>query len=179
MRRSVVAVLAVAGTAAIGGGAYAIWPRPSPEPVAAARAAREPAGGAPAERLQLRDLLEPGPILKPSAKTAALAGKRVRMTGFMAHMELPPRGAFYLVPRPVHCDEAGGGTADLPPESVLVTVRSVAGETVPFMDGALEVTGTLEVGNRADQRGRVSAFRLLLDGPPGDRSPTSARREPD
>src|SRR5256885_684817 len=38
--------------------------------------------------------------LKPSAKLAGLNGRRVRMVGFMAHMESPPAGAFYLCPRP-------------------------------------------------------------------------------
>jgi hypothetical protein len=130
----------------------------------------------PAETLELRELLEPGPVLKPSVRTTALAGRRVRMVGFMAQMELPPKGGFYLVPRPVRCDEAGGGTADLPPDNVLVMARSAAGETISFMDGALEVTGVLEVGNRADADGRVSAIRLLLDGPPGEKV-RSARAE--
>jgi hypothetical protein len=87
----------------------------------------------------------------------------VRLVGFMAQLELPPRGAFYLVPRPVRCDESGAGTADLPPESVLVLSASSAGRVVPFLAGALELTGTLELGNQPDSEGRVSAFRLRLD----------------
>jgi hypothetical protein len=164
MRRTVVAVLS--GTALVGIGAYALWPRSSAEPVAAAQTTKSAAALPDAERLELRELLDPGPVLKPSAKATSLTGKRVRMVGFMAQMELPPKGGFYLVPRPLHADEAGGGTADLPPQSVLVVSRSTAGQTVPFIRGALEVTGILELGNRADADGRVSAIRLILDGAP-------------
>ena len=162
MRRSVVALLS--GTALVIGGAVALWPRGTRDPVATAQA-REPALPA-AEPLRHDQLLAPGPVLQPSARAASLDGKRVRMVGFMAQMEMPPKGAFYLVPRPLHVDEAGGGTADLPPQSVLVVSRSVAGETVPFIQGGLEVTGVLELGNRADDHGHVSAIRLILDSEP-------------
>ncbi|HWM85401.1 MAG TPA: hypothetical protein VNO33_06170, partial [Kofleriaceae bacterium] len=91
MRRSVVAVLA--GTALVGGAAYTLWPRRSAEPVSAAQAT-EPAVQLPAaERLEFRELLEPGPVLQLSARATSLAGKRVRMVGFMANMETPPKGA--------------------------------------------------------------------------------------
>jgi hypothetical protein len=167
MKRLVAAV--IAGTALAAGGVYALWPREA-RPVAGAPgsrpAAQATAAAEPAERLELRELLEPGPVLKPSVKAVSLTGKRVRLVGFMAQMELPPKGGFYLVPRPLHVDEAGSGTADLPPDSVLVVSRSTAGQTLPFMQGALEVTGILEIGNRADEDGRVSAIRLLLDGAP-------------
>ena len=103
--------------------------------------------------------------LKPSSILLRLNGKRVRLVGFMAQMETPPLGAFYLCPRPISCDEEGAGTADLPAESVLVIVRSQGGKAVPFSSRALEVTGILEVGNRADPDGRVSFIRLVLDGP--------------
>ncbi len=103
--------------------------------------------------------------LKPSPTLLRLSGKRVRLVGFMAQMETPPLGAFYLCPRPINCDEEGGGTADLPAESVLVIVRSQSGKAIAFSPRALEVTGILEVGNRQDPDGRVSFIRLVLDGP--------------
>src|ERR1700687_3912809 len=65
--------------------------------------------------------------LQPSSTLLRLNGKRVRLVGFMAQMETPPLGAFYLCPRPISCDEEGGGTADLPAENVLVIVRSQSG----------------------------------------------------
>lgn len=129
------------------------------------------------EKLEFRELLDPGPELKPSARALALAGKRVRMVGFMAEMELPPRGGFYLVPGPMEIDEAGGGTADLPLHSVLVVSPSAAGRVVPHQGGPLEVTGTLELGNRADADGRVSSIRVLLDGPAGAQAPPTVGYE--
>jgi len=105
--------------------------------------------------------------LKPSATLLQLNGKRIRLIGFMTQMETPPTGAFYLCPRPITCDEEGGGTADLPPESVFVIVRSLREKAVPFSPRALEVTGILEVGNEEEPNGRVSFIRLLLDGPEG------------
>jgi hypothetical protein len=116
--------------------------------------------------LAFRELLaSAGQDLHPSDKAVALNGQRVRLVGFMAHLEIAPRGAFYLAPRPVSCDEAGGGTADLPPEAVYVVVRSAAGEEIEFTPRVLEVTGRLEVGNRAEPDGRVTHFRLVLDRP--------------
>ena len=117
----------------------------------------------PAQRLEFAEFFEPGAGLHPSQKVRSLVGQRVRLVGFMAQLELPPTGAFYLVPRPLHCDESGGGTADLPPESVLVLSTASAGKVVPFLEGALELTGTFELGNAPDSEGRVAAFRLRLD----------------
>jgi len=103
--------------------------------------------------------------LKLSPMLLGLNGKRVRLVGFMAQLETPPTGAFYLCPRPITCDEEGAGTADLPPESVFVIARSWSGKAFPFSPRALEVTGILEVGNLQDEDGRVSFIRLILDGP--------------
>jgi len=103
------------------------------------------------------------PVL--SARLRELNGKRVKLVGFMAKMEIAPKGAFYLTPRPVSCDEEGGGTADLPPEAVYVVVRSSPGEEVAFTPRALEVTGRLEVGYHVEADDRVTHIRLLLDQP--------------
>jgi hypothetical protein len=116
--------------------------------------------------MQVRDLLEAGPELRPSKAALALSGKRVRLVGYMADMELPPRGALYLVPQPVRCDEAGGGTADLPLESVLVQVASAPQRSFSHVPGPLEAVGTLYVGNETDEQGNGSNFRLKLDAPP-------------
>ncbi|NWJ40289.1 MAG: hypothetical protein HXX12_04875 [Geothrix sp.] len=103
--------------------------------------------------------------LKPSARLLEFAGRRVKLAGFMAKMEVAPKGAFYLTPRPVSCDEEGGGTADLPPEAVYVTVRSSVGQEIPYTPRALEVTGLLEVGYHVEPDDRVTHIRLLLDRP--------------
>ena len=115
--------------------------------------------------LQVRELLEPGADLRPSAKATALAGRRVRLVGFIADMELSAPGVLYLVPQPVRCDEAGGGTADLPPETVLVTLPSLAREVPQPAAGLVEVIGTLDVGNRPGPQGNASNFRLLMEQP--------------
>jgi hypothetical protein len=133
----------------------------------AAPAARpKAAAGAEATPLSFQEMFESSPReLVPTAKLLSLQGKRVRLVGHMARMESPPKGAFYLAPHPVSCDEAGGGTADLPPEAVRVVVRSAAGQVIPWVPRALEVTGTLELGPLADEEGRVSSLRLVLDRP--------------
>jgi len=105
------------------------------------------------------------PELKPSARLLGLSGQRVKLVGFMVRMEVVPKGAFYLTPRAVACDEEGGGTADLPPEAVYVEVRSFAGREIPHTPQALEVTGRLEVGYRVEEDDRVTHIRLLLDRP--------------
>src|SRR5215510_8382327 len=103
--------------------------------------------------------------LKPSAKLLGLNGRRARLVGFMAQMEQPPSGAFYLCPIPVYADESGGGTADLPVGSVRVIVRSAKGKKIPFIARPIEVTGILEVGAKAEEDGTVSSVRLILDAP--------------
>jgi hypothetical protein len=118
------------------------------------------------ETLEFRDFFERGTSeLRPAARLLSLNGKRVRMVGFMAQMEEPPRGAFYLCSRPVFAAEGGAGTGDLPPDAVRVIVRSAKGQQLAFIPRALEVVGLLEVGSQADEDGGVSAIRLILDGP--------------
>jgi hypothetical protein len=101
--------------------------------------------------------------LKPSSRLQSLSGKRVRLTGFMAKMEIAPEGAFYLTPEPVVCDEAGGGTADLPPTAVRVIVRSLQGQMVPYSPRVLDVSGVLDLGYRVEEDGRGTQIRLTLD----------------
>jgi hypothetical protein len=116
-----------------------------------------------------RDFFESGTSeLKPTARFLALNSRRVRLTGFMAQMEEPPEGGFYLCPRPLFADEAGGGTADLPPETVFVVVRSAHGKQIAFLPGPLDVTGTLTIHDLEDGDGQASPIRLILDGPADD-----------
>jgi len=131
---------------------------PKPSQSAASQAASE------ALELSFKELLDPGPKLMPSDKARSLVGKRVRLVGFMAEMEEPLDSAFYLVARPIRLDESGAGTADLPLDSVLVVVPGADGKKIPYVAGALEGIGVLEVGNHTDEAGRVSNFRLRLEG---------------
>ena len=116
--------------------------------------------------LAFSEILEAsGGAVRLSSRLHELAGRRVRMVGFMPQMELPPRGAFYLCPRPLVTDESGAGTADLPPNAVRVVVRSAPEDEVAFIPGPLEVTGVLEIGRRDETDGAVSFVRLILDRP--------------
>jgi hypothetical protein len=116
--------------------------------------------------IEFREFFEADPDkLKPSAKLLGLNGRRARLVGFMAQMEQPPSGAFYLCPRPVYADESGGGDADLPVGSVRVIVRSAKDKKIPFIAHTIEVTGILEVGTKAEEDGTVSSVRLILDAP--------------
>jgi hypothetical protein len=164
MRRATVLVIAAA-LSLLAGAAFAIWgPRFSTRDRGPRSARPGAAVGSPAATpLAFHELLAAGPELAPSAKARALDGKRVRVVGFMAEMEEPILGAFYLVARPLRLDESGGGTGDLPLSSILVAVPGAEGTIIPHAEGALEGTGVLEVGNRADDQGRVSNFRLRLD----------------
>ena len=118
------------------------------------------------EPLEFREFFVPkARALEPSARLLTLNGHRVRLVGFMALMESPPKGGFYLCARPVLATEAGAGTADLPPEAVRVIVRSAQGKEVAHVARALEVNGILEIGSAVDEEGQVSTIRLVLDAP--------------
>jgi hypothetical protein len=138
----------------------------------------EVAPAAAPEPISFQDFFEPGPRnLKPTARLLAVQGKRVRLVGYMAQMETPPKGGFYLCASPVFAAEGGGGTADLPPDAVLVIVHSASGKELGHIPRSLEVTGMLELGPQEDEDGRVSMIRILLEGPPGGPSnpPPSGR----
>jgi hypothetical protein len=104
-----------------------------------------------------------GPALTP--EILALDGKRVTLTGFMVQMESPPRGGFYLAPYPAFCDESGAGRGGLPPPSVLVLPQGARGKEIGFVDGALETSGILDLGNKSAEDGEAATVRLSLEGP--------------
>lgn len=125
--------------------------------------------GAPAREpvlLDLRELFvaEEGRT-RLSPRTEALAGRRVRIRGYLVQMENAPEGALYVAARPVFQDESGGGTGDIPPASVRVSVREAEGAQVPWTSRPIEVVGTLEIGREEDAEGRVSFVRLALEEP--------------
>jgi hypothetical protein len=134
------------------------------------------AGGAPAAPaaadsqpplLDLRALFaERAGVRVIAPEVEALHGHPVRVRGFMVPMEEPPEGVFYLASRPAECDESGGGTGDLPVESVLVRVPGVDGQAIPWRAAPVEILGTLEVGRKEEADGRVSFLRVLLQEPP-------------
>lgn len=129
----------------------------------------------PATPLSFPEMLEPTPrALVPTPKLRSLDGQRVRLVGFMADLEKPLAGGFFLAGRPASCDEAADGLADLPPDAVFVVMPSHAGIEVPHDPRLLEVTGRLELGPREEADGRVTRIRLYLEAP----APVRALRTP-
>jgi hypothetical protein len=119
----------------------------------------------PATALRFADLVEPGPAgPAPSRQAKALAGQRVRLVGYMAHLEEGPTDGFYLSPTPVHGDEMGGGTGDLPLVAVRVHLRPVP-RALPEVEGRVAVKGRLDLGPKEDADGRLSHLRLFVDAP--------------
>lgn len=114
-------------------------------------------------QLSFGDLFAKGPELRPSQRVEQLAGKRVRVDGFMAHLEQAPKGAFWLCRTPLEIDEGGAGTGDLPVESILVVLTPPSDRRVPPLRGPLRVEGKLEVGRKEAPDGTLSLFRIVLD----------------
>ena len=116
--------------------------------------------------LSFADFFEAGSLrLVPSATLLGLSGRRVRLVGFMARIESPRPGSFYLCPRPTFVDEEGAGTADLPPEAVAVTVPGAEARVLAYAPGRIEVAGVLDVGYHEGGDGAVSWIRLTADVP--------------
>jgi hypothetical protein len=158
--RTYIAIPAVAAIAAVvaTGAARAAPAGPAKQASAAKQVEATP--------LDLRALfVERGSKLVLSPAVEALRGKTVRVRGYMIQMEDPPKGAFYLSPRPVEQDESGGGTGDIPPSSVLVKVPGVSGQEIPWRPAPVEVVGTLEVGREEDAEGRVTSVRVVMSDP--------------
>jgi hypothetical protein len=95
--------------------------------------------------------------LKHSPKAIEANGKRVRLVGFMAHMETEEKGGFWLTKRPVFQDESGAGTGELPPNAVYVSVRSAPDKAISFIPREITVTGTFKLAKKTPQ------LSLVLD----------------
>ncbi len=105
--------------------------------------------------------------LEPTEKLCSLAGKRVRILGFMARQTRPSPGVAILAPFAMATNEYEYGLADdFPPNVVFVEVPRYADLAVPHTPGPLLLTGALEVGRREEADGRVSFVRLKLDPDP-------------
>lgn len=120
--------------------------------------------------LEFRDLyrMPVGPRgLEYSDAARRLAGRKVRLLGYMARPDRPQLGFLLLAPYPfvLHEDEYGMAD-DLPGTVVHVLLPERSKEPVPFTPGALLLTGTLELGARPMPDGRVSHVRLILDSAP-------------
>lgn len=174
--------LAAAGAAHAHGGAPAV-----PVPAEFTVAAPAPAGTVD---LKFSELLRMpvGPRgLEPSEKLLALAGRPVRIVGYMANAEAPVPGRLILSALPVSLgDEDESLSDDLPANAIFVHLdASQAHRSVADLGGPMQLAGTLEVGPRDEADGRVSSIRLRLDAATSrrladgaDRSVRSARSAP-
>ncbi len=115
--------------------------------------------------------------LKVTDKLRRLDGQRVRILGYMVHQEEPPAGRFLFTPMPAQIHEHDNGLADdLPASTLYVSVPALRTEEVPYVSGLMLLTGTLNVGNRAEPDGRISVARLALD--PSEASPLPSPPSP-
>lgn len=131
----------------------------------------------------------------------ALDGKHVRIAGFQvaemvgvcnaepnassparkarAMFEASVPGRLMLSPVPESVNFSHYGLCeDLPPQVVFVTVPELFGQIIPQHPGPLLLSGILEIGNKPEPDGRVSAVRLVLDpqAPASAPSPTVSTR---
>ena len=97
----------------------------------------------------------------------ALAGKRVRMVGYMVRQQPAPKGTFLLSPLAAEISDEDEPLADdLPPSIVAIEVTGTANQPIPLLPGLIQVTGVLHVGAKTDTAsGRVSAVQIALDAP--------------
>ena len=123
--------------------------------------------------------------LELTEKLIALDGKKVRMLGHMvreaeekhehghgeSHGEekgemKPTLDRYMFTQHPAYVNTAHYCLAeDLPPQVVFVTLDKPTGQTVPYVSGALVVTGTLSLGQRQEPEGRNSLVRLQMSEP--------------
>lgn len=125
-----------------------------------------PAGVA---ELRFRDLFRM-PVgergLEFSEVAQGLAGRRVRILGYMVREDQPVPGRLLLAPFPFTLlTTEYGPCEDLPATVVHVHASSDLAQPVPFTPGLLLLTGVLDLGNRDEPDGRISAVRLRLDAP--------------
>jgi hypothetical protein len=101
-----------------------------------------------------------------SERAKSLAGKRVRVAGYMVRQESTIPGRFLLTPVPVQLhDEHYGLADDLPAATVFVSSPSAEKEVIQYKAGLLLVTGVLSTGNREESDGRISIFRIAMEPP--------------
>jgi hypothetical protein len=152
--------LAASGLAHAHGGAPAM-----PVPAELAAGAKAPADAVDLKFAEMFRLPVGPKGLEPSAKLLSLAGKSVRIVGYMANAELPQAGRLILAPLPVTLgDEDESLSDDLPASAVFVHLSaSHADHQVPNLRGLMQLSGKLDVGALDEPDGHVSSVRLLLD----------------
>ena len=122
-----------------------------------------------------------GPIgdrgLEYSEKIQALAGKRVRVIGFMVCDPERTGGQFRLAGLPIRVEPRGACLMDDTPAAVVDVVAPPSiDKPLAWKPGRVVIEGTLEIGACTDRNGRNSFVRVQLDPvdfatlyhPPGD-----------
>ena len=109
-----------------------------------------------------------GPIgdrgLEYSEKLRGLAGRRVRLVGYMVREQERAPGLYRLAAWPVVVETQGLCTNDdTPPNTAYVIVPNAGQQPPAWQPGRLVLTGVLEFGPRAERDGRNYFVRLLLD----------------
>lgn len=92
-----------------------------------------------------------------------LAGKRVRLTGYMVRRATYTPGRCVLTPAPLQLNEREMGMADdLPVNATWIDMPGGRGG-FSHVDGLIEVTGLLSLGPRRESDGRVSHVRVSAE----------------
>lgn len=102
-----------------------------------------------------------------TSRLRALAGKRVRLSGYMVRRTVIQPGVFVVAPMPVAIESPGACfVTEIPPHAVHVhAAKSQAEVRMAYRPGRMVFTGVLELGPRREADGRNSAVRLVLDEP--------------
>jgi hypothetical protein len=105
-----------------------------------------------------------------------LNGRRVRILGYVVRQENSMPGTFLMtaLPLQVH-DEHYGLADDLPAATLFVSAPSRRKSKSQPSAGLVLVTGKLEIGNREEADGRISAVRLTMESISAQPSPVRSR----
>lgn len=99
-----------------------------------------------------------------SDKTKSLAGKKVRITGYMVRHMAPDANRFMFADRPVVTIEHEYGIVDdVPPNVIHVFIECDEGMGATWLPAPITVYGTLEIGSRKEADGRTSFARIQAD----------------
>ncbi|RYD37733.1 MAG: hypothetical protein EOP85_17385 [Verrucomicrobiaceae bacterium] len=102
--------------------------------------------------------------LEYTERTQALAGKKVRIPGYMVrHAHADPK-LFLLAPSAMVLNQSEFGIADdFPPYGIHVVTSPPEGKAANYQREELLLLGTLELGPHTELDGRISHVRLKLD----------------
>lgn len=104
--------------------------------------------------------------LEVTERALALAGKTVRLRGYMVRQSQPIPWAFILSPVPQSLHEREYGECDDLPVTAIHVFLPRSSPPIPSrFNGMVAVTGVLELGGREEADGRVSPARIRITGP--------------